>query len=307
MSDAGYSQDSIHSATAVPLSRCDRHLAKMQSLTLPQKKLRLSMLPQELKNKIYSLLFPSGRRIRRIKLSECAKTNAWNAFEVIRVVVARFDVAILQVDKATNKEATDVLLARNIVTLEVGDCCSTHGAATVRAWSMRQSLLDQPYRNIRLQLSSRRYGCNNSCVAGLVQRIAAVLKTYAVHKLTVELSMVSPEDEMDLRSAPEAQEVEFRYPEVGTVVTTLSSTEIHFVHMPIREAWKVMSRLPPGRATWPVMYEHPEAIWSINETHPWVVRSLGAFLSRYKAEEVAFVTQYAMMGFDLNGGQGGEE
>ncbi|KAK0884055.1 hypothetical protein LTR87_002276 [Friedmanniomyces endolithicus] len=232
---------------------------------------------------------------------------------------------ILQVDKATNKEATDVLLARNIVTLEVGDCCSTHGAATVRAWSMRQSLLDQPYRNIRLQLSSRRYGCNNSCVAGLVQRIAAVLKTYAVHKLTVELSMVSPEDEMDLRSAPEAQEVEFRYPEVGTVVTTLSSTEIHFVHMPIREAWKVMSRLPPGRATWPVMYEHPEAIWSINETHPWVVRSLGAFLSRYKAEEVseaasetcaerqlseiqvAFVTQYAMMGFDLNGGQGGEE
>ncbi|TKA68430.1 hypothetical protein B0A55_08992 [Friedmanniomyces simplex] len=122
-----------------------------------------------------------------------------------------------------NSEATDVLYAiLNTITLDVPECCSKHGQATVREWSRRKFLLEQPYQSIRFQLGSTRRGCGMRCVLDILTTIATILKSKALHKLTVDVSNVSPEQCINIRSLLENNKMAVQLPEVGTAVMTLS-------------------------------------------------------------------------------------
>ncbi|KAK1064820.1 hypothetical protein LTR74_008393 [Friedmanniomyces endolithicus] len=249
----------------------------MQSSASPlATKLTLIKLPTELKNKIYGFVLPSGEILKRIKTSECVKTSAWNNFKVVRC-----DVAVPRVSETISKEAADVLLGRNTVVLNVEECCSTHGDKAIRALSGRHFLLKHPYRRIQLQLRQPRSRCTVRCVLDLVRTIAAVLKETGIRKLTVDVSKISYDQTLGIHSVLDYEQMGVRYAGVGTVTTTISSVVIHFVHPPLSEAWSIMSRLPRGLARWPVQYEHPHALWSIDVRHPRVVRRLAAFLKEY--------------------------
>ncbi|KAK0366030.1 hypothetical protein LTR94_004637 [Friedmanniomyces endolithicus] len=294
----------IHvSVTSQPLRR-EEHLATMQSnVSPPADKPTLTTLPQEVKNIIYSLLLPSGEMLKRIKPSKCPKTAAWNAFAVICVDASRLNTAILR------------------------ECCSTHGVATVREYSRRRFLITQPYRTIRLQFGgSGRRGCDRDCIVKLVKNIAAVLKDSGHHKLTVDLSGVSSERIIGVHFLLAKEQTGVQYTEVGTAETTLSSVTTRFVHPPIRKAFSILSGLPRSLLTLPMRCGHPEALWHINETHPWVMRSLIAMLRLYyedeensellskvwaehepSEEELATVTHWGFVGGVLEDGQAGDD
>jgi len=318
----------IHVCITSQPPRREEHLATMQSnVSPPADKRTLTTLPQEVKNIIYSLLLPSGEMLKRIKPSKCAKTTAWNAFAVICVDASRLDTAIFQVSKAMNTKASDILFACNTVTLDVEECCSTHGVATVREDSRRRFLIAQPYRTIRLHFGgSGRRGCDRDCIVKLVKSIAAVLKDSGHHKLTVDLSGVSSERIIGVHFLLAKEQTGVQYTEVGTAETTLSSVTTRFVHPPIREAFKIMSGLPRSLLTLPMRRGHPEALWHVNETHPWVMRSLIAMLRLYyedeensellskvwaehepSEEELATVTHWGFVGGVLEDGQAGDD
>ncbi|KAK0828278.1 hypothetical protein LTR73_005231 [Friedmanniomyces endolithicus] len=307
-----------------PAGTSQEHLAMMLSnVSPPADKPTLMTIPQEVKNIIYSLLLPSGEVLKRIKPFECAKTAAWNAFAVICVDATRLDTAILRVNKAMNTEATDVLFSCNNVMLDVEECCSRHGVATVREHSRRQFIIKQPYRKIQLQFGgSSRRGCDRACIVKLVKSIAAVLKDSGRHKLTVDLSGVSTERIIGVHFLLASEPTGTQYTEVGTAQTTLSSVTTRFVHPPIRQAFSIMSGLPRSLLTLPMRRGHPEALWHISETHPWVLRSLVAMLRLYyedeensellsevwaenepSEEELATVTHWGFVGGVLEDGQ----
>ncbi|KAK0794784.1 hypothetical protein LTR91_003415 [Friedmanniomyces endolithicus] len=156
--------------------------------------------------------------------------------------------------------------------------------------------------------------------------LRVILKDSGHHKLTVDLSGVSSERIIGVHFLLAKEQTGVQYTEVGTAETTLSSVTTRFVHPPIRKAFSILSGLPRSLLTLPMRCGHPEALWHINETHPWVMRSLIAMLRLYyedeensellskvwaehepSEEELATVTHWGFVGGVLEDGQAGDD